>query len=204
MILCIGLLAITSFQLWATKDRTAQPERMEAIEDKNEPQLGGDFTLTNQNGVPAHASDYAGHITLVFFGFTHCPDICPVTVSTLSKTMELLGANADQVTPLFITIDPDRDTPAVLKEFLQAFDKRIVGLTGNAEQVKQVADSYKVYYTKAQSEQAKNPLVIKEPDYTLDHSGYVYMMGKDGKFLRIFPYNVPEQELAHAVETALR
>ena len=196
------LVLVTSVQLWVTQDRTSQTNAMEAIKKDQDAPIGGAFTLVDQEGKTRKDADFHGQLLLVAFGFTHCPDICPVTVGTLSKTMDALGDKASQVTPLFITVDPERDTAEVMKEFLMNFDKHIVGLTGSELQIKQVADAYKIYYARAK-EQAKAS-DAKDADYNVDHSGYIYMMGKDGQFIRVFPYNASEQEIATAVQAALK
>ncbi len=196
----VALAAVATVQLWVIQDRTGQKNEISEAAPKDEAPIGGAFTLTDQTGKTRHESDFHGRIMLVSFGFTHCPDICPVTVATLSKTMELLGANGAQVAPLFISIDPERDTPQVLVDYLKNFDPRLVGLTGTELQVKQVADAYKVYYARA-VEDATQPA---GKEYSIDHSGYIYMMSKEGQFMRVFPYNVPEQELSRAIESALR
>ena len=190
------LVFLTSLQLWVTKDRTGQKDAIEAIAKPEEPPIGGTFALTAQDGTIVHNSDFRGRAMLVSFGFTRCPDICPVTVSTLSQTLELLGADANQLAAVFISVDPAHDTPAVMKDFLSNLDKHIVGLTGTEGQIKQVADVYKVYYAAAPKEAGAGD--------SIDHSGYIYLMNKDGKFLRVFPYNVPPQELANEIQTILK
>jgi cytochrome oxidase Cu insertion factor (SCO1/SenC/PrrC family) len=160
--------------------------------------IGGNFALTDQNGKPAKDADYRGKIMLVFFGFTHCPDVCPVTVSTMSKAMGLLGDKTDQVAPIFITVDPARDTPSVLKDYLANFDKHIIGLTGSPEAIKKAADAYKVYFSISEASKQKNG------DYSVDHSTIIYMMGKDGAYLRHFSYDTGEAEIAAAIKEALK
>lgn len=183
--------------------------------------IGGKFTLTDQNGKPVKDEDLRGQVLLVFFGFTHCPDICPVTVKTLSDLVDSLGDKATQVTPVFITVDPERDTPEAMKTYLANFNARIVGLTGTPEQIKQVAQLYKAYYSKSAVPAADAATPSKEEhehehehdhaqmhggdhgNYGVDHSGYIYMMGRDGKYIRIFPYNVEQQELLRALTPVL-
>jgi len=197
--LIIVLIIVTSVQLWATKDQTDQKQEVEKVEVKAETQIGGAFTLIDQNGKTVQDTDFRGKVMLVFFGFTHCPDVCPVTMTVMTRTMELLGPKAEQVVPIFVTVDPERDTPAVLAEFTRNFDKRIIALTGTTEQVKQTADSYKVYFAKAEMADAK-----EKAEYNMDHSAYIYVMGKDGQFIKVFPYNVSEQEFANAIDAVLR
>ena len=202
LILILVLIAITSVQLWITKDRTTQKKEIELTAPQAELQIGGTFTLIDQMGKTVHDTDFNGRVMLVFFGFTHCPDECPATVLMFSKMMELLGDKADQVVPIFISVDPQRDTPEVMKNFLSNFDKRIIGLTGTPEQIKKVGEAYKIYYAK--TDMSGEPVATdkkdaKTTDYAIDHSAYIYMMGKDGKYLRIYPYNITEQELVRAV-----
>ena len=129
------MLAFTTVALLATKenDTVLPPDSSSGAAA-----IGGVFNLTNQNGKAVSDADFRGKKSLVFFGFTHCPDICPVAMATITAAMSALGDKADHITPIFITVDPVRDTPQVMKKYLSNFDKRIVGLTGTEEQVKQV------------------------------------------------------------------
>jgi protein SCO1/2 len=160
--------------------------------------IGGDFTLTDQNGKPVKDADFRGKLMLVFFGFTHCPEICPTTVSTLSKVMTALGDKADKMAPVFISVDPKRDTPKVMKEYLANFDKRIVALTGTPQEVKKAADAYKIYFS------INKDSKTGEEDYQVDHSTIVYMMDKNGQYVRHFSYNTGEQEITKAILEALK
>lgn len=208
----ILLLAITIFQLYMTKDATEQKQAMESVDESPASLPGGAFSLTDQNGKTLSDSDLRGRVMLVFFGFTHCPDICPVTISTLSKLMEKLGDKGNQVAPVFITVDPKRDTPEVMKNYLASFDKRITGLTGTEDQIKDVAAAYRAYYARsgAREESAHEEHEAHEHshgegdhdhgDYMVDHSGYIYLMDKNGKFVSVFPYNASDEEIAKALE----
>jgi cytochrome oxidase Cu insertion factor (SCO1/SenC/PrrC family) len=195
LLLIAVLLGFTSWSLWMTSEKTSQTSQLDQAEERKEAEVGADFTLTNQQGQLVHATDYRGRIMLVFFGFTRCPDICPVTVANMSKAMELLGSQADSVAPVFISVDPEHDTPVVMKDFVSNFDKHMIGLTGSMEQIKQVTEAYKVYFAKA-SLPAGN-------GYAVDHSAFIYMMGKDGKFRRLFQNNADAAEIARAVKHAL-
>lgn len=206
----IVLIAITLGQLWITKDRTEQKKELEETAGQGEALVGGDFTLTDQDGKTVQEADFRGRVMLVFFGFTDCPDICPVTVASLSKMMTLLGDNANQVAPIFITVDPQRDTPEVLKNYLANFDKRIVALTGTPDDIKKVAELYKVYFSKTAMPMDEKASAghnahhgdhdeSNADDYAVNHSGMIYLMGKDGKYIRLFPYNADAQEIATAV-----
>ncbi len=140
--------------------------------------VGGPFALTDQNGKPITDKDMAGHPFLVFFGFTHCPDVCPTTLFDVSEIFRALGPDRE-VRALFITVDPERDTPAVMKDYLSSFDPRITGATGDEAAVASAIKGYRVYAKKV------------PPDgggYTMDHTALVYLMGKDGRF--IAPFNM--------------
>lgn len=163
--------------------------------------IGGAFQLTDQNGKTVRDTDFKGRVMLVFFGFTHCPDICPITVATLSQLMELLGKDADKVAPVFITVDPARDTPQALKAYFANFDPRLVGLTGSDEQIQKATGAYKAY---ADTAAARKKAKASGGDYGVGHSTILYMMDKDGKYLRHFSYNAPVQELLDAVHAYLR
>ncbi len=138
--------------------------------------IGGPFTLIDQNGKPVTAADFKGEPTLVFFGYTHCPDVCPTTLDSLSQTLKALGPGR-KATALFITLDPSRDTPAAMKDYLSSFDPRIVGLTGSQSAIDDVAHAYRVYAKKVPT---------GDGDYTVDHTGVVYLMDKNGAFVESF------------------
>lgn len=158
--------------------------------------IGGPFTLTDQHGNTVKDADFRGRVMLVFFGFTHCPDICPTTVSTLSKAMEALGDKANHVAPIFITVDPKRDTKEKMADYLSSFDKRIVGLTGGEEAIKKTADAYRVYFS------ILSP-ASSDMDYMVDHSAILYMIDERGNYLRHFPYDASVAEITAAINEHL-
>ena len=139
--------------------------------------IGGKFNLIDQNGKPFTDADLKGKWHLVFFGYTHCPDICPTALNDLSLALEQLGAKEKDVGIVFISVDPDRDTPAVLKSYIESFGGPIEGLTGSADAVKQAAQDYKVYY-------AKHPRA--DGGYDMDHSALIYVMDPEGRFTATF------------------
>jgi cytochrome oxidase Cu insertion factor (SCO1/SenC/PrrC family) len=141
--------------------------------------IGGPFTLTAGNGQVMTDRDFRGKWLLVYFGYTHCPDICPTTLAEVSKTLNMLGPLAAKVQPLFISIDPERDDPGAVGTFVDAFNDRIVGLTGTPAQIAAVAKEYHVYYAKSGGAGA-------DGDYAMDHTAFVYVMGPDGKYLTLF------------------
>jgi protein SCO1 len=132
--------------------------------------VGGPFALVDQTGKPVTEADVAGRPYLVFFGFTHCPDVCPTTLFQLSESLNALGGKADRLRVLFITVDPERDTPASLKEYLSSFDPRITGLTGSRADVDAAVRTFRAFARKVPT---------KDGDYTMEHSAYVYLM--DGR-----------------------
>jgi protein SCO1/2 len=135
------------------------------------------FSLTDHTGKPRTLADYKGKVVLVFFGYTQCPDVCPTTMAEMASVMQKLGPQADQVQVLFITLDPERDTPALLSSYVPAFDKRFVGLYGTPEQTAKVAKDFKVFYSKVPG---------KEPgSYTIDHTAGSYVFDREGR-LRLF------------------
>ena len=139
--------------------------------------IGGPFRLTDQDGRPMTDQDLKGRPFLVFFGYTHCPDICPTTLFEISETLRALGPDADRARALFITVDPERDTPAVMKDYLSNFDPHVEGLTGDPGQIAAVAKAYRAYYKK---------VPLDDGDYTMDHMAIVYLMDKDGRFVSTF------------------
>jgi protein SCO1 len=142
--------------------------------------IGGPFTLTASNGQKVTDSDFRGKWLLVYFGYTHCPDICPTTLAEVSETLTSLGPLATEVQPFFVTIDPERDTPKMVGDFINSIDNRIIGLTGTPTQIAVVAKEYHVYYAK------DPPSPAAGENYAMDHTAFVYVVGSDGKYLTLF------------------
>jgi len=138
--------------------------------------VGGPFTLRDGNGRTVTERDFRGKYMLVYFGYTFCPDVCPTTLNEMSEALDRLGPKADSVQPIFITVDPRRDTPEVVKQFTAAFTPRLLGLTGTDEQIAKVAQAYRVYFAEHRTGSGPN-------DYTMDHSSMLYFMGPDGRFI---------------------
>ncbi|MBV9968400.1 MAG: SCO family protein, partial [Xanthobacteraceae bacterium] len=147
------------------------------------------FRLVDQNGAPFSDQDLKGKPFLVFFGFTHCPDVCPTALFEMSEILRKLGSDADRTSALFITVDPERDTPASMKDYLSSFDPHIHGLTGDPAALAAVAKAYRVYYKK---------VPLDGGDYTMDHTAIVYLMDKDGRF--ISPFNMKRTADAAAAD----
>ena len=149
--------------------------------------VGGPFTLTNQDGQRVTERDYAGRTHLVFFGFTHCPDVCPTTLQQIGDVLQALGPKGRDTRALFIAVDPERDTPAALKTYLASFDPRIVGLTGSADEVNAAVKAYRAYVRKVPT---------KEGDYTMEHTALVYVMNGQNRFLNALNLARPPEAAA--------
>lgn len=155
--------------------------------------IGGPFTLEDGAGHAVTDHDLRGHYLLVYFGYTFCPDVCPTTLTAIAGALDKLGRQADQVQPVFITVDPERDTPKVMHDYTAAFSPRILGLTGTPEQIAKAAGAYRVYYAKHRTGEAAG-------DYTMDHSSIIYLMGPDGRF--IVPIRADESAQQMATDIA--
>jgi protein SCO1/2 len=147
--------------------------------------IGGPFRLTNQDGKTVTEKNFKGRPFLVFFGFTHCPDVCPTTLFEVSEIFRALGPDAERTAGVFITVDPERDTPAVLKDYLSSFDSHLSGLTGDAAEISSVAKAYRVYFKKVPAGEGG--------DYSMDHTAIVYLMDKEGRFVSPFSLRRPTQ-----------
>lgn len=157
--------------------------------------FGQPFTLTGQDGRPHALGDYRGKAVALFFGYTHCPDICPTTMLEYQQVMKLLGKEADRVQVLFVSLDPQRDTPPVLAGYVPFFDKRFMGLTGTPAQIDKVAASFKVV---AQ----RQPRA--DGSYTVDHSAGSYLFDREGQLRVYVPYGTPARDVAHDLQQLLR
>jgi protein SCO1/2 len=148
--------------------------------------IGGPFKLTDQNGKLRSDADFRGEYTLVFFGYTNCPDVCPTTLQTLTDAMADLGPKAGKVTPVFITVDPERDTAKALKDYAANFTPRLVMLTGSPADIAAVAKEYRVYYAKAG----------EGPNYAMDHTALIYLMGPDGTYVTHYAPQATADDIA--------
>ncbi|MDE1900932.1 MAG: SCO family protein [Alphaproteobacteria bacterium] len=151
--------------------------------------IGGPFALIDQDGKPVTDKDFAGKDLLIYFGYTSCPDMCPTGLQSMSRALDMLGADADKVKLLFITVDPARDTPDKIKEYDAEFSPRIVGLTGTAAQIAAVAKEYQVYYKKESDDE----------DYVVDHSTQLFLMGPSNNLVTTFDEQVPPQVIVDAL-----
>jgi len=149
--------------------------------------IGGPFRLLDQNGRVVTEADLKGEPFLVFFGFTHCPDVCPTTLFELSQVLDKLGPDAAKVRVLFVTVDPERDKPDTLKDYLSSFNPNVVGLTGDPAAIAAIAKEYRVYLKK---------VPLEGGDYTMDHTALVYLMDRDGRFVAPFSLKRPPEQAA--------
>ncbi len=186
LLVLIGTLAVVYLQ------RSGEGARLAGLAA---PSVGGPFTLTDQDGRRVTPASYAGRHLLVFFGFTHCPDVCPLALGEVSAALDALGKDAAKLQPLFITVDPARDTAAALKDYIAAFDDRIAGLTGTAEEIASVARAYRVYYKQVPVQGALG--------YTMDHSAFVYLVAPDGKLASFFTHETKGEQMAKKIREAL-
>lgn len=166
----LALAILTGLLLWRMGDQATTGEAAGTAPVS----IGGPFALVDQNGRLRTDKDFRGHWVLLYFGYTYCPDVCPTTLALMAAALGRLGAKAEKVEPLFVTVDPERDTPAVLKKYLAVFGPRFIGLTGTPAQIAQVAHAYRVYYAKHK---------LEGGTYSVDHSSVVYLLDPRGKFV---------------------
>ena len=157
--------------------------------------VGGPFTLTDHNGNETTDKNYHGKYILVQFGYTYCPDICPTELQKAATTLDLLGEDADEVQVLFISVDPERDTAAILADYVGAFHENIIGLTGTPDQIRNVTKAYRVYYAKDRPDE--------NGDYLVSHSAFTYFMSPDGQYLRHFSSTDAPEVMAEQIRAAL-
>ncbi|KAB7742653.1 redoxin domain-containing protein [Parvibaculum sedimenti] len=172
------------------------------VQSVGKPRVGGPFTLVDQTGKTVTDKDFQGKYMLIYFGFTFCPDVCPTELQVISGALEKLGDKAANVQPIFVSVDPDRDTPEVLAKYVKQFDPRLIGLTGSAEQIAAVAKAYRVFYEKVK-EQPADGSKAADADYTVDHSSVAYLMGPNGEFLTFFPPGVSPDQMAEKIASYL-
>jgi protein SCO1/2 len=146
---------------------------------------------------------YRGKYMLIYFGFTFCPDVCPTELQVISGALEQLGDKAAKVQPIFVSVDPDRDTPEVLAKYVKQFDPRLIGLTGTPDQIATVAKAYRVFYQKVKDEAADGTKSSDPNDYTVDHSSVAYLMGPNGEFLTFFAPGVSPDDMAKKIASYL-
>ena len=159
-------------------------------------QIGGPFTLTDHTGVVRSEQDFRGKLMLIYFGYTYCPDVCPTALSDMALVMDALGDEAVKLRPMFITVDPSRDTPERLKPYVANFHPKLVGLTGSETAVAAAAKAYRVYFAKSNTEAGSG-------EYLMDHTSIIYLMGPDGRYLTHFSHGVTAEKMAKRIRENL-
>jgi protein SCO1/2 len=194
----VGLVAAGAlWQLGSRPAQTAAVADATPVEKAEPADFGGPFSLVDQNGMRRTDAEFRGKYMLIFFGYTYCPDVCPTTLAVEAEALNMIGERAKNVVPIFITVDPKRDTPEKLKMYLSAFDglstshPGFVGLTGTDEEIEKVADAYEVYYMAHLDGRFGG-----EEGYSVDHSGNVYLMSPEGKFVAYYSQGISPDELA--------
>ena len=195
--LALALVAIAAVGILAIRQYTGMSESIaaETSASENTLNIGGPFTLVDQDGQTVTEANYSGRWLLVYFGYTYCPDVCPTSLTRNVDAIELLGDKGDSVTPVLISIDPQRDTPDKLKQYVGLFHPRMVGLTGTPEQIAAVAKEYRVFYMRSPGD---------TPDsYVVDHSSLTYLVGPDGKVAQFFSHSATPEEIANRLKQRL-
>ena len=157
--------------------------------------VGGPFTLTAHTGERVSDAGFRGRLMLVYFGYTYCPDVCPTELQVMGQAIDLLGEEADEVAPIFITVDPERDTREVMAAYVPFFHDRLIGLTGTPQEIAEVAKAYRIYYATVEGGEGGV--------YLMDHTSLVYLMGRDGRYLRHFTHGTEPRAMADAIAEAL-
>lgn len=186
-----ALAAILAGWVWQAGDQMAGLGHMV---QSGEADIGGPFSLIDQNGKPRTDADFRGRYMLIYFGYTNCPDVCPVSLGVIADAVERLGPQAARIAPIFITVDPERDTPSILQQYLAVFSPKLIGLTGTPKEIRQVAREYRVYV-------AKHP--TQGGNYSVDHSNIIYLMGPNGKFVANYDETLGPDGLAAALKKHL-
>jgi len=192
--LVLAIVVITSVAILAFRTHFGGGEQGVV---QTAPAIGGPFTLTDHTGKTVTDADFRGKFMLVLFGYTYCPDICPTALSRNSDALDILGDVAEDVVPIFVSVDHERDTPEYLNEYRDFFHPRTVAMVGTAEQIASVAKAYRVYYAKVQEEGAE------ADEYLMDHTAITYLMGPDGKFVTHFSHQVGAEKMAERLREYL-
>ena len=186
----IGALAGAAVLLITT------PQGGQPVQSSGTALVGGPFSLVGADGKPVTDRDFRGRYMLIFFGFTHCPDICPAELQVIAQALEQLGDKAKNVVPIFITLDPERDTPEAMGNYVKSFGPNFVGLTGSPEAIAAAAKAYRVSYAKVENKESA-------ADYRVDHSALVYLMDPEGRYVTHFSYGLSAEQMAEKLEKLL-
>jgi protein SCO1 len=191
--------AVTAFcyprQIVAEEVRRAEAARLMNELMSGKTQVGGPFTLTDQNGNARSLADFRGKLVLLYFGYTYCPDVCPTDLLAIGRLIEALGKNGDAVQPVFVTLDPERDTQAILRDYAAAFHPRFVALRGSEQETRRIATAYKVYYEKVTPPGSST--------YVIDHAAFIFLLNREGKYVAFFPPGTTVERMAVMMREAL-
>jgi len=193
--LAAGILLATASPLAAQEAGANLAARLMDDLMWNRGPIGGPFALVDHTGKARTDEDFRGKLLLIYFGYSYCPDVCPTDLQQISLAVDRLGTSGEAVQPLFITLDPERDTTAHLADYVSLFHPRVIGLTGTAEQIRRVALAYKVYY-------AKYP--AGSLDYVVDHSSFIYLVDENGKYIGFFPPGTTADRMIEIIRLHLR
>ncbi|PKP76979.1 MAG: SCO family protein [Alphaproteobacteria bacterium HGW-Alphaproteobacteria-3] len=193
--LAAGVLIAIAAGLWLSELMIGGAGGPGVVSSSGKAQVGGPFTLADETGATVTEETFRGRYMLIYFGFTFCPDVCPTELGIVSAALDQLGDKAEKVQPLFVTIDPERDTPEVMARYVTLFHPRLKGLTGTPEQIARIAKAYHVFYRKAEDESSS--------DYTMDHSSIVFLMGPDGEYLKLFAPGTSPDKMAEDIAAFL-
>jgi len=196
MLAALTAIGAISWIAWSSIEREQVASAPPAVA-RPAADIGGKFQLIDHTGKTVTDADYHGGFMLIFFGYGYCPDVCPTELSTMATALDLLGRKADRVQPLFITIDPARDTPKFLAKFVANFHPRLIGLTGTPEQIAAAAKAYRVYYARSRDTAQANSGA--SDDYFMDHSAFVYLMGPDGRYRTMFRRATKPETMARTI-----
>jgi cytochrome oxidase Cu insertion factor (SCO1/SenC/PrrC family) len=198
--LVVALAAVAGYVAWRLAPADETPRRTDAARLMNDLMsgkvpVGGPFTLTDQRGKRVSLADFHGRIVVLYFGYTFCPDVCPTDLHAIAGLLELLGADGSKVQPLFVTLDPERDTPARLGPYAESFNPRFVALTGSAQEIREVATQYKVFFEKVRPPGAS--------DYMIDHTAFTFVIDARGNYAGFFPPGTSGERMAALVRDLL-
>lgn len=202
--IAIGAFLALGFVMWQMRADTSRVQDLRQMAEQVQTvskappgtkNIGGPFSLINQDGKAVSDADYRGKLMLVYFGYTYCPDMCPTGLTSMAHAVDLLDDEADKVAPIFVTIDPARDTTDKLKYYVAGFHPKIDGLTGSDKQIAAAAAAYQVYYAKGEQ--------VDEGEYVMDHSSLIYLMGTDGSFVTTFPEDADPEAIVKAIRDQL-
>ena len=174
----------------------ANPQGGQPVQSSGAALIGGPFSLVGADGKPVTDRDFRGRYMLIFFGFTHCPDICPAELQVIAQALEQLGDKAKTVVPIFITLDPERDTPQAMANYVKSFGPNFVGLTGSPEAIEAAAKAYRVAYSKVENKDSAG-------DYSVDHSALAYLMDPEGRYVTHFSYGLSADQMAEKLGKSL-